>query len=143
MTLQLSVFVENKSGSLTRVTQLLKDADINIISFALADTKEYGLLRMMVTEPEKAHKLLKEDHISASLTEVTAVAISNKVGTLHDLLLLIEDYDMQYMYVFSNRDDIAGVILKISKKEEAEKLLQGKGYQLLDHNSFYEFCLDC
>ncbi len=142
MTKQLTVFVENKKGSLKKVTRLLGEEGINIISFALADTQEYGLLRMMVSDPEKALKVLKKEDISVSLTDVTAVAISNRVGTLHNLLDLIEDFDIQYMYVFSNRDDIAGVILKITRKLEAEELLLEEGYQLLDHKTFYDITTD-
>ncbi|MDO5717700.1 MAG: ACT domain-containing protein [Tissierellia bacterium] len=133
---QLTVFIENRKGSLTKVTGLIKEAGINIISFSLADTENYGLLRMMVSDPNKAHEILKDNNISASLTEVTAVDIKNTPGTLHDLLALIESFDIQYMYVFSNRDDLAGVILKITEKEEAEKLIIESGFKLIEKEFF-------
>lgn len=133
---QLTVFIENRKGSLTRVTKLIKDAGINIISFSLADTENYGLLRMMVSEPDKAYKILKDANMSTSLTDVTAVDIKNVPGALHALLCLIEDFDIQYMYMFSNRDDIAGVILKITDKEAAEKVIVENGFELIDREFF-------
>ncbi len=133
---QLTVFIENRKGSLTRVTKLIKDAGINIISFSLADTENYGLLRMMVSNPDKAYSILKENEMSASLTDVTAVDIDNEPGQLHKLLSLIEDFDIQYMYVFSNRDDYSGVILKITDKEAAEKVIVENGFELISKEFF-------
>lgn len=131
---QVSVFIENKKASLTEVTKILYDVDVNIISFSVADTESYGLFRMIVSDSDRAVEALKEKRISASQTDVTAVKISNEKGKLHQLVTLIQDFDIQYLYVFLNGEKVAGVILKITEREEAEKLILRHGYELLDES---------
>ena len=79
---QLSVFLENKSGRLTEVTKTLGDLDINISALSIADTAEYGILRMIVTDPDKAFAALKERDFSVSLTEVLCLATPHTPGAL-------------------------------------------------------------
>lgn len=128
---QLTVFIENKKGSLTDVTRIIKDNGINIFSFSLADTENFGLLRMVVTDTDKALNVLKEENLTVATTDVTVVSIKNEPGSLYNILSLVEDLDIQYMYMYANRDDIAGVVLKITQKEEAEKLFIENGYELI------------
>lgn len=132
MSRQLTVFIENKKGSLTDVTKILKDEDINIFSFSLADTENFGLLRMVVTDTDKALKVLKENYLSVSTTDVTIVSIKNEPGSLNSILELLEEYDIQYMYMYANREDVAGAVLKITQKEEGEKTLLENGYELIN-----------
>lgn len=132
MTKQLTVFIENKKGSLTEVTKILKDRGINIFSFSLADTENFGLLRMVVTNPEEALKALKENYFSVSITDVFVVSLKNEPGSLNKILSLIEHLDVQYMYMYANRDDIAGAVFKISQKEEAIKVFEENGYELIE-----------
>lgn len=131
MSRQLTVFIENKKGSLTDVTRIIKDNGINIFSFSLADTENFGLLRMVVTDTDKALNVLKEENLTVATTDVTVVSIKNEPGSLYNILSLVEDLDIQYMYMYANRDDIAGVVLKITQKEEAEKLFIENGYELI------------
>ena len=78
---QLTVFIENRVGTLEEVAEVLKDNEINIYSISLADTSEYGLLRMIVSDPDKGSKILKESGFSARTTDVVAVRLENKVGS--------------------------------------------------------------
>ena len=77
---QLSVFIENREGRLGEVLTTLKDNNINIISLSLADTSDYGMLRMVTSSPDEAKKVLKESGFSAKLTDVLAVKLEHKVG---------------------------------------------------------------
>ncbi|MDO5755156.1 MAG: amino acid-binding protein [Tissierellia bacterium] len=137
MAKQLTVFIENKKGSLNRLTKILKEEMINIISFSLADTKDFGILRLMVSDPERAVQALKARDISARLTDITAVRLSIEVGSLYELLEELKDFNIQYLYVYSNREDSSGVILKITEKEEAEQHMKDCGYRLLTDNEVY------
>ena len=85
---QLSVFIENREGRLEQVTEVLKEQDINILSLSMADTTEYGMLRMIVSDPDKAKAALREKGFSAMLTDVLAVKLEDKVGEMHKLSLI-------------------------------------------------------
>ena len=126
---QLTIFLENKKGSLTEMTRLLSENSINIISFTIAETSGYGLMRMIVDKPEEALKLLKENTYSASLTDVLVVEISTNVGTLNKLIEKLEDFDIEYLYVYSNNDKISGIVLKINEQMigEAIKVINDSG----------------
>ncbi|BBF42133.1 amino acid-binding ACT [Lachnospiraceae bacterium KM106-2] len=130
---QLSVFLENREGRIERVTEILKKAEINIISFSLADTSEYGVLRLLVSDPKRAKEYLKEEEFSAILTDVTVVCLPNEPGKLHELLLLLlqDGLSIEYMYGASNNDQPA-VVLKVRENEEAEKILEHAGYSLCE-----------
>ena len=101
---QLSVFIENREGRLDKVLATLKDNDINIVSLSLADTSDYGLLRMIVSDPEKGKAALKEAGFTARVTEVLAVKLAHKVGQLQVLLAEIckAGINIDYMYAFMN-----------------------------------------
>ena len=83
---QLSVFIENREGRLEDVLNLLKEKNINIISLSLADTSDYGMLRLIVSDPQKGREALKENGFSATLNEVVAVTLPHKVGALQEIL---------------------------------------------------------
>ena len=81
---QVTVFIGNKEGRIEKVTQVLKDNGINISSLSLAESVDFGLLRLIVAEPERAKDALKAEGLSARLSDVIAVEISNRPGSLHD-----------------------------------------------------------
>ena len=81
---QLSVFIENREGRLEDVLNLLKEENINIISLSLADTSDYGMLRLIVSDPQKGREALKENGFSATLNDVVAVTLPHKVGALQE-----------------------------------------------------------
>lgn len=123
---QLSIFIENREGRLQEVLEVLKEKSINIVSLSLADTSDYGLLRLIVTDPEKGKNALKESGFSAMLTEVIAVNVSHKVGRLQELLLLIckAGINVEYMYALSTGTEDASIVIKTSELDKANELLK-------------------
>jgi hypothetical protein len=137
---QLSVFIENREGRLERVTEALSDHSINIASFSLADTSEYGVLRMIVSDPEKGKEVLKEEGFSAMLTEVIAVKIPQKPGTLHEVLQVLFEagLSVEYMYTLATAGKDTSIIMKLSDSEEALKVLKTSGYEVCSAKEAYE-----
>lgn len=137
---QLSVFIENKKGRLEQVTEALKDTDINIASFSLADTSEYGVLRMIVSAPEEGRKILKEKGFSAMLTDVIAVKIEQRPGTLHEVLKLLSDagLSVEYMYTLATAGKNTSIVMKVSNLAAAIKVLEEKHYELCTAKEAYE-----
>ena len=122
---QISVFIENKEGNLLTVSKILKDNNIDIKTLSLADTSEYGMLRMIVSDEELAKKVLKEAGFPVSITPVVAVKASNKVGFMHDLLEKIpaEIANIEYMYTLP-ADDAPVLIIKVADPDSFEKALE-------------------
>ncbi len=137
---QLSVFIENREGRLERVTEALKEQGINIVSFSLADTSEYGMLRMIVSNPEEGKKVLKEEGFSAMLTDVIAVKIEQKPGTLHEVLKVLFDsgISVEYMYTLATVGKDTSIIMKLSDLDAALQTLRNKNYEICAAKEAYE-----
>lgn len=129
---QLSVFIENEEGRLEEVLDVLKAEQINIISLSLADTSEYGLLRLITSDPEAGQAALKSKGFAARLTDVLAVRLSHQVGKLQEILSIVckAGLNVEYMYALSNKDENSSIICKISNGDEAARLLQSKEVEL-------------
>lgn len=128
---QISIFIENKKGRMEEVCQCLAENDINIISVILADTNEYGLLRMIVSDTEKAKSVLTDAGFSAIITEVIAVRFPHKSGTLKTLLEFFngEELNVEYMYGLSTSSTDAVIIFKTSENQKAVNAISQKGQQ--------------
>ena len=137
---QLSVFIENREGRLGEVLTALKDSNINIVSLSLADTSDYGMLRMVTCNPEEAKKVLKEKGFSAKLTDVIAVKLEHKVGQLQKVLevLITANINVEYMYALSTKNEDAIIVLKTSNAEEAALALQKEGADFLTSKEIEE-----
>ena len=137
---QLSVFIENREGRLGDVLTALKDNNINIVSLSLADTSDYGMLRMVTCNPEEAKKVLKEKGFSAKLTDVIAVKLEHKVGQLQHVLevLITANINVEYMYALSTKNEDAIIVLKTSNAEEAALALQKEGAEFLTSKEIEE-----
>ena len=137
---QLSVFIENREGRLEQVTEVLREHNINIASFSLADTSEYGMLRMIVSKPEEGRRLLKEAGFSAKLTDVIAVKILQKPGTLHEILKVLFDagLSVEYMYTLATAGKDTSIIMKLSDVNLALEVLETGGYQVCSDEEAYE-----
>lgn len=137
---QLSVFIENKEGRLEGVTQVLKEHNINIASFSLADATEYGMLRMIVSDPELGRQVLKEKGFSAKLTDVMAVKIPQSPGTLHQVLKLLFDagYSVEYMYTLATTGTDTSIIMKMSDLNGALDLLEKNCYGICTAKEAYK-----
>ena len=130
---QLTVFIENRTGRLDDVLEALKEAGINIISLSLADTSEYGLLRMIVSEPEKAKAALREKDFTAMLTPVLGVKLSHQVGQLQVLLAEIckAGINIEYTYALATGNDDASIVIRTADLEAAAKILAETGVELI------------
>ncbi len=122
---QLSVFIENRQGRLGEVLKVLKDNDVNILSLSLADTTEYGLLRLIVTNPETGKEALAKSGFSTLLSDVLIVKIAHEAGSLQKLLeiLTAKEVNIEYMYGLSTEDTQATIVLKANDVIAVEKIL--------------------
>ena len=129
---QLSVFIENREGRLEKVLEALKKEKINIISLSLADTCDYGVLRMIVSDPEKGKEALKTGGFSVMITDVLAVKLSHRVGYLQELLGAgcLAGINIEYMYALSTGTDDASIVLKASDLAKAEAVLRQDGVEI-------------
>ena len=130
---QLSVFIENREGRLEQVLETLKEKEINIISLSLADSSDYGLLRMIVSDPEEGKNALKEAGFSAMLTQVLAVKLSHQVGQLQVLLSEIckAGINIEYTYALATGNDDASIVIKTADLQKAADILDKTGVELI------------
>ncbi|MFZ5571219.1 MAG: ACT domain-containing protein [Thermodesulfobacteriota bacterium] len=135
---QVSVFLENRSGRLAKITTALGNAGINIRAMSLADTSDFGILRMVMTNTEKAVALLKEHGFTVRVTEVLAVSIPDMPGALGNLLSIMENtgLNLEYVYVFIQKSpDEAVLIFRFDDPDRALKTLLENGINVLDENA--------
>ena len=123
---QVTVFLENKSGRLNEVTRTLGEAGINISAFSIADTSDFGVLRMIVPDPEKAVEVLKANEFSVQTTRVVLMTTLNKPGSLAKALQRLSDENIfiEYLYAFSMNEDSAVVVIRPSEIERCEEVLK-------------------
>lgn len=130
---QLSIFLENKSGRLAKVTETLSKAKINIHALSLADTSDFGILRLIVNDIERAKDLLKEAGLTVGTTDVIALEMPHSAGALNEILQLFSEYtiNIEYMYAFVHKLDSAVLVFRCQNPEDAIKALVGKNYKVL------------
>ena len=132
---QLSVFVENKPGTLLEIVKSLADAEINIRAMSIADTKDFGILRLIVSDTEKAKDILSEDCV-VTVTDVIAAEMSDKAGALSAVLTAFgkSNINIEYMYAFTASTELgAYVVLRVDDNAAAEKVLKDNGIATLDN----------
>jgi hypothetical protein len=122
---QVSVFLENKSGRLNEVTRILGDAGVNISAFSIADTSDFGVLRMIVPDPDKAMEVLKANGFSVQTTRVVLMKTPNKPGTLARALQILSDENIfiEYLYAFSMNEDSAVIVIRPSEIERCVEVV--------------------
>ena len=135
---QLSVFLENREGRLDEVLDTLAKGGVNIVALSLADTSEYGMLRMIVSEPHKGRAVLKEAGISAMLTDVVALRVPHATGSLSRAMhqLVDGEVNIEYMYAFANGSDAAAV-LKSDDPGRVIDILKGSGFDVYTADEAY------
>ena len=123
---QVSVFIENRQGRLGEVLQVLKDNDVNILSISLADTTEYGLLRLIVNKPEHAKEVLLAAGFSSMLTEVLIIKVPHVAGSLQNILSEVAkaEVSIEYMYGLSVETTDASIVMKTNELEKAQSVLK-------------------
>lgn len=132
---QLSVFVENRAGRLSAITRLLGDNNISIKAMSIADTKDFGILRLIVSDSEKALEVLKSADCSVTITNVLALKILNKPGGLADAMEVLykDNISVEYMYAAFIKEDegTAFLILRVDNNDLAVEILEENGYSLV------------
>lgn len=137
---QLSVFLENKTGRLNEVTQILGNAGINMSAFSVADTSEFGILRMIVSDPEKALSILKEAEFSVRLTDVICLSSPNEPGALARALNILsgENVFIEYLYAYSMDNKSANIVLKPDNIQKCIEVLQSHQMELISASKMYK-----
>ncbi len=128
---QLSVFIENREGRLEQVLEVLKNCNVNILSLSLADTSDYGLLRLIVDKPETGYNYLTENGFSAILTDLIIVKIPHKPGSLQNLLKFLSksNINVEYMYGLTISGEEASVAMKVNDFEATRKIFDNLGVE--------------
>ena len=132
---QLTVFIENRTGRLCEVLNVLKENKVNILSLSLADTTEFGLLRLIVSEPQIGKEKLTENGFSSLLSDVSIIKIPHKAGSLQQLLKVIDQkgVNIEYMYGLSIEADDAYVVLKASDINQIDAILAEAGIETISN----------
>ncbi len=131
---QISIFIENKSGRLAEICGILGEAGVNIRALSLADTSDFGILRLIVKDSEKALKVLKERHFTVSKTEVIGVEVPDSPGGLSKILQILDknSVNVEYMYAFVERSgDNAVIIFRFDHVDEAISVLTQNGINII------------
>ena len=136
---QLSVFLENKSGRLTEVTDVLGAAGINLSAMSIADNSDFGILRCIVSDPAKAYQVLKAAHFAVKITNVIGFVCPNTCGSLAKVMKFLSDSGVfiEYMYSFAN-GDVAHVIIRPTDLESCERILSEKKVDLIAASDLYK-----
>ncbi|MDO5673724.1 MAG: ACT domain-containing protein [bacterium] len=131
---QIAVFLENKSGRLAEITSILAENDINIRALSVADTADFGILRLIVNKVAEAQIVLKKGGFTVSKTQVIAVAVPDRVGGLASVLRAVTEggYNVEYMYAYAHRADGSAVmIFRFDDMVNAVAMLEEKGFTLV------------
>jgi len=137
---QISIFLENKSGRLAEVAGVLARAGVNIRALSLADTTDFGILRLIVNDTEKAKKVLKENGFTVGKTEVLAVEVPDRPGGLANILNAMRDagINVEYMYAFVQKSGgNAIIIFRFDELDKAISALQKAGIRILKGEDVY------
>lgn len=137
---QLSIFVENKAGRLAEITSAIAAAGVDIHALSIADTTNFGILRLIVNQPDKAEQALKAAGLTVSLTDVIAIEIEDKPGGFAKAARVMSDasIDIEYMYAFISQDSgRAWVILRVQDNEKALEALRTGGIEIISEDKIY------
>lgn len=137
---QISIFLENRAGRLCEVTRTLAEAGINIRALSLADTSDFGILRLIVSDSEKAKAVLKENGFTVGRTTVVPVEVEDHPGGLHKILDLLSSngINVEYMYAFVQQSgENAILIFRFDRTDQAIEVLQQNKIKVLRGNELY------
>lgn len=131
---QISLFTENKQGALRKMTHVLAQANINLYTMLANDSAEFGIIRLIITNPEKALQVLKDAGYQCRMDKVLAIEMGDTPGSLDNILENLEDANVaiDYLYISYNRKASTPVAVLKTSEPETETFLRGKGYELLD-----------
>jgi hypothetical protein len=131
---QISIFIENKPGRLAEITGIIAQNNINIRALSVADTTNFGILRIIVDDPDKVEKFLKENEMTVSITSVISVLVDDKAGGLANMLKILAENNIavEYMYGFVVSREKACIIMRIEQDFKAMEMLKNAGYEGLE-----------
>lgn len=138
---QISVFMENRPGRLAEITNVLSENNIDMRAINIADTTDFGILRMIVDDPGKAERVLRENHMTASVTDVIAVSIEDTVGAFGKVISILKEENISIEYIYSfigEKSSKAVIVIKTNDNDHAVSMLQEKGIRVLSASD-----LDC
>lgn len=137
---QISIFLENKSGRLARVTRVLGDSNINIRALSITDTTDFGILRLIVNDPDKVVTVLKEAGFTQSVTDVIAVEVPDQPGGLAAVLAVLKEagINIEYLYAFLQKATSAAlVVFRVEQLDSAIRILLENGIKILQAEEVY------
>ncbi len=137
---QISVFLENKAGRLSEVTRILTENRVNIRALSLADTSDFGILRLIVNDNNKAKEALRQHGFTVGKTDVVAVEVDDRPGGLHKILEILQkaNVNVEYMYAFVQQSgNNAVIIFRFDNLDEAVKVLIREGVKVIEGNELY------
>lgn len=138
---QISVFVENKQGRLAQITSILAENNVDIRALSIADTTDYGILRLIVNDPEKAIKVLKESKLTVSITNVLGIGLPDKPGGFSLAIKTLSDagISVEYAYAFitPRTEGEAYVIIRVEDNDAATKVCKEKGIKVISQDEMF------
>lgn len=137
---QISIFVENKPGRLADITSVLEGEGIDIRALSIADTTNYGILRLIVSDPDRAEIALKDAGMTVSITTVLGIGIPDAPGSFSRAIRVLSDHDIsvEYAYAFITPEiGTAYIIIRVEDNEKAAQVLQQADIKLLDQNQIF------
>lgn len=133
---QISIFLENKAGRLASVAKVLKDKNINIRALTIADTSDFGIVRMIVNEPEIAMEVLKKEGFTAKINPIIAIEMDDKVGVFYEIMQLCDEKNLNIEYTYSFVEQYSNkaiLFLRFDDIDLAISIFKEKGYKLLNN----------
>lgn len=137
---QISIFIENRPGRLYAITKALSDNNIDIRALSLADTTNFGILRLIVNDPERAETVLREKGFTVSISKVLAVQVDDEPGGLHSIMgkLHEQSIGVEYAYAFITRKaDSAFVVLRVEDNEKTAQYLKSCGVKIVEADEIF------
>ncbi|MBQ9124128.1 MAG: ACT domain-containing protein [Acholeplasmatales bacterium] len=138
---QVSVFVENKEGSISKVVSILGKNNINIRALSIADSTDYGILRLIVDDYSKAYNILKENNYTIRITDVLGIVIPDKPNGLGDVLAILSKNEISITYIYSfigHYKDQAITIIQAANLEETRRILLENSVKVINNNELYK-----
>lgn len=137
---QLSVFIENKKGHIATLAKAIKNKDIDVRAISVFDTNEFGILRLVVDDPEAALAAVREAGYAAKISEVLAAELADKPGALYEIFSLCDEADIniEYIYSFVMRSNVKPlIIMKVDRMDEAVDIFTKNGIRIVDAKEIY------
>jgi hypothetical protein len=137
---QISIFIPNKKGSLSQLTDILIAHNIDIRAIAVFDTAEFGILRIVVDDPDRAVEILNEEGVIAKVSKVIAVEPEDKPGSLNEIFTILKDADVNIDYIYSfimRKKEMPYIVMKVDEQEKAVEVLTSKGINVINKEEIY------